>query len=110
MSGSARERNHPAYPLDEVHGAFACGRFKVTRRVARHLTRRGWGAETVCRCIGRLNTEDFYKSQEHLGVPGVWLDIYKPFMGRERLYVKFLRMEEGDVFRVLSFCSDGEPH
>lgn len=110
MSGGVRERGYPAYPLDEVREAFDSRRFKVTMRVQRHLKRRGWDVETVQRCACGLTPDDFCKSQAHRDRPGVWLDIYKPLFGSERLYVKFLKMEQGDVFRVMSFCGDGEPH
>lgn len=110
MSGGVRERGYPAYPLDEVQAAFGAGRFKVTRRVQQHMDRRGWRRETVRACICSVRADDFYKSQSHLTVSGVWLDIYKPLMCGERMYVKFMRLGEGESFTVLSFCCDGEPH
>ena len=110
VSGGARERGHPSYPLDEVRTEFERGRFEVTGRVRQHLERRGWGFDTVSRCVCKLSLDDFYKSQAHRTEPGVWLDIYKPLMNGERLYVKFTPLDDGERFIVLSFCGDGEQH
>lgn len=110
MSEGVRERDYPAYPLDEVRVAFERGRFEVTGRVQRHLERRGWRAATVRWCICNLSPEDFHKSQAHRTESGVWLDIYKPLMGEERLYIKYMPFGDGERFIVLSFCGDGEPH
>lgn len=110
MSDGVRERRYPACPLGEVRSAFQSGRFEVTRRVQRHLERRGWGLETIRRCICDLDSDDFYKSQAHLTEPGMWLDIYKPLVDGERLYVKYAPLGDGERFIVLSFCGDGEEH
>ncbi|MDO8847915.1 MAG: type II toxin-antitoxin system MqsR family toxin [Coriobacteriia bacterium] len=110
MPGGSRERRCPAYPLNEVRAAFGAGRFEVTGRVRRHLERRGWGFETVQRRICDLCPGDFHKSQAHRTEPGVWLDIYKPFVNGERLYVKYMPFGDGESFIVLSFCGDGEQH
>lgn len=110
MSGGVCERGYPAYPLDEVGAAFGAGRFKLTWRVRRHLERRGWDVDAVQRCVCNLRSCDFYKSQAHRTEPGVWLDIYKPYVGNERLYVKFAPETPTDEYVVLSFCGDGEPH
>jgi hypothetical protein len=110
VPGGARERRCPAYPLDEVRAAFAVGHFEVTGRVRRHLERRGWGFDTVRGCVCGLSPDDFYKSQAHRSEPGVWLDIYKPLVNGERLYVKYMPLGDDERFIVLSFCVDGELH
>ncbi len=110
MSGGVRERDYPAYPLDEVQAAFAAGRFQATRRVQRHLEHRGWRIETVQRCFCNLRPRDFYKSQAHRTEPGLWLDIYKPLHNSERLYVKYTPLGDGMRYIALSFCGDGEQH
>lgn len=105
-----RERASPQYPLADVANRFAADDFSVTLRVQRHLDRRGWDGATVVSCICSTAPADFRKSQEHLGRPGVWLDIYKPvFVGR-RMYVKFTACVNGAGFVVLCFCVDGEEH
>jgi hypothetical protein len=93
-----------------VRAAFREGRFRVTPRVQRHLGRHDWSSETICKVISDLERSDFHKSQEHLTRSGVWLDIYRPQFGEDRLYVKFVVMNEKDWFQVLSFCCDGEQH
>lgn len=110
MSNKIFERRRPSYPLDSVQSAFAQGHFQVTVRVIRHLDRRGWNRTTVGSCIHSLMSADFHKSQRHLERPAVWLDIYKPVVRGERLYVKFTLLEDQKTYLVLSFCGDGEEH
>ena len=57
-----------------------------------------------------MASEDLYKSQEHLGRPGAWLDIYRPVFEGRRMYIKFTRRADGSGFVLLSFCLDGEEH
>lgn len=104
------ERRCPAYDLAGVQRAFAEGRFQVTVRVLEHLGRRGWSRRTIGCCVGSLTPADFHKSQQHLTRPGAWLDIYRPVFRGEKLYVKYTLQEDGERYRVLSFCSDGEEH
>jgi hypothetical protein len=110
VGSGASERRQPAYPLDRVRSAFVRGRFQVTGRVMKHLDRRGWSRGTVGLCVASLVTEDFHKSQRHLERPDVRLDIYKPVFCGERLYVKFILLEVGETYLVLSFCGHGEKH
>ncbi len=105
-----RERRVPAYDLEEVVRAFRSGRYVLTGRVRRHLRRKRWNRSELERCMLGLEPTDFHKSQEHLGRPGVWLDIYRPLVGETRRYVKFVRDDAGDGYLVLSFCEDGEAH
>jgi len=60
--------------------------------------------------LAGLRPGAFHKSQECVGNPDVWLDIYRPQWAGERWYVKFVRENEGDGYRVLTFCRDGEQH
>jgi hypothetical protein len=110
VSGRPKERREPAYELLDVRRAFSEGRFQVTGRVLEHLERRGWSRGTVGACVASLMPTDFHKSQRHLTRPGAWLDIYKPVVRGERLYVKFVLQEDGGRYRVLSFCGDAEEH
>lgn len=100
----------PAHDLAMAIIAFESGRYGFTRRVARHLKRRGWDRSFVQARIAQLTEADFHKSQEHRDRPGVWLDIYRPRYAYGRLYLKFVFDEERDAFVLLSFCMDGEAH
>ncbi|MDF1543270.1 MAG: type II toxin-antitoxin system MqsR family toxin [Anaerosomatales bacterium] len=104
------ERQYPAYDLSMVRTAFATGRFEITRRVRRHLYRKGWDPERISECVLSLGREDFHKSQEHRDRRGVWLDIYRAQWCGERHYVKFVLSEDTESFIVLTFCVDGEQH
>lgn len=112
MSGGRRPRERwvPAYDLADVRAAFRGRRFLTTRRVRTHLEHKGLGTETVREVVCVLERSDFHKSQEHLGRPGVWLDIYRPDWGAERWYVKFVADGDAGHYRVLTFCRDGEQH
>jgi hypothetical protein len=57
-----------------------------------------------------MTERDFSKSQEHVGRPGVWLDVYKPLLRGHRMYVKIVTLEGGRGYLLLSFCRDGEDH
>jgi hypothetical protein len=110
VSHRSMERRDPAYDLAGVQRAFADGRFQVTRRVLNHLDRRGWSRGAIRSCVALLTPPDFHKSQLHLERPEAWLDIYRPVFRGERLYVKFILLEDGENYLVLSFCGDGEEH
>jgi hypothetical protein len=110
VSRRPMERREPAYGLGSVQAAFGEGRFQITVRVAAHLERRGWSRGTIGACVASLAPADFYKSQRHLTRPGTWLDIYKPAFRGELLYVKSVLQEDGQRYRVLSFCGDDEEH
>ena len=104
------ERSEPAYELADVRCAFSEGRFQVTARVSKHLDRRGWSRGTIAACVASFAPSSFHKSQLHLERPDVWLDIYRPVFCGERLCVKFILLEDGETYLVLSFCGDGEEH
>ena len=105
-----RERLVPAYDLEDVVAAAASGELHIGARVRRYLSRQGWDAERVVSCISDLSREDFHKAQQHREREDVWLDIYRPRRGHERLYIKFVAESTGAGYRLLSFCRDGESH
>ncbi len=105
-----RERQEPRYDLGDVVWTFQAKRYELSGRVRRHMRRKGWSYADLERCVLGLESTDFHKSQEHRGRPGVWLDIYRPWICGTRRYVKFVRDDTGDGYLVLSFCEDGEAH
>ncbi len=105
-----RERRVPAYDIKSVHEGFSTGSFVTTLRVRGYLRRKGWDRRDVQTCVTGLHPQDFYKSQEHLERPGVWLDIYRPRCSDEHMYVKFVFDDHSGVFVLLTFCVDGEQH
>ena len=104
------ERDTPEYDLGEVRRALAEGRYEITARVRRHMRRKGWTREDLVGCACALTRADFHKSQQHLSREHVWLDVYRPWVGNERRYLKFVSDDEVSRFVVLSFCTDGEAH
>jgi hypothetical protein len=107
--GSAEDRR-PHYPLSEVQRAFSEDRFEVPARVARHLRSRGWDREFVQACVRDLRSEDFHTTQAHRTRGDAWLDVYRPYRGDQRLYVKVTVYEQRGTFLLLSFCVDGTAH
>lgn len=104
------ERDLPAYDLDDVRRAFEEGRFRVTHRVVEYLVGAGLGADTVQACVCALRPRAFHKSQRSRTGDCSWLDIYRPWWRGCRWYVKFVRDDRGDGYRVLTICRDGEKH
>jgi hypothetical protein len=104
------EKNTAHYPLDLVFRIASGGDVRLTQRVEFHMARRGWYESDVTQCLQQLVPSDFLKSQAHRARNGIWLDIYKPWFGGERLYVKFTMHEDGTSLLVLSYCGDGEEH
>jgi hypothetical protein len=105
-----QERRVPAYCLSDVRQVASKGQYHLTGRVRRYIRRQGWTEGDVEACLCALVPGDFHKSQEHLDLPGVWLDIYRPRFRGERMYVKFVIECEAGANQVLSFCRDGQLH
>lgn len=110
MSGRPPERLVPGYDLAGVQDAFRHGRFRVTARVLAYIASKGWTRCTIRSCVASLTPSDLFKSQQHFNRADAWLDIYRPFRGGERLYVKLTLLENGKEYLILSFCRDGDQH
>jgi hypothetical protein len=104
------ERREPHYDLDWVKARVAAGDRVVTKRVERYIRHKGFPAATPARCVAALEASDFHKSQQHLGRPDEWLDIYRPVIAGQRWYVKVALFEDGVRFIIMSCCRDGEAH
>jgi hypothetical protein len=105
-----REKATPHYDLDTVRRAFRCGRVEVTSRVTRHMRSHGRARATLLACVDSLCPQDFHKSQAHSTREGVWLDIYRPWVAGDRMYLKITEHEDGVTMLVLTYCRDGEAH
>jgi hypothetical protein len=84
-------------------------RFVLTGRALRYLVTQSWDRETVAQGLCSLERIDLHKSIPDSRRPGSLLDVYRPWMDGQRLYIKFTLDEDGDLY-VLSFCRDGENH
>jgi hypothetical protein len=100
----------PVYPLGFVKDCAAAGRYFVPRRVQRYVRGADLTERFLVDCLAGLQLQDFHKSQEHSTRPGVWLDIYRPWIGRQRMYVKITLLENGQDLLILTFCRDSEAH
>lgn len=104
------EKRQAHYELERALEAFVGGRFVITSRVRRHMAVHDWTENYIIDCLSGLSSSDFHKSQAHRVHGGIWLDVYRPVMGSQRLYLKFTQQHDGDGFILLSFCVDGEDH
>jgi hypothetical protein len=108
--GHVCERAVPHYDLEAVRSAFRGRKIVLPARVERHMVRRGMSRGDLVSCVAALRPQDFHKSQAHTRREGVWLDIYRPWVAGDRMYLKFTEHEDGEHLLVLSFCRDGEAH
>jgi hypothetical protein len=105
-----REKATPHYDFEAVRRAFREGRVEVTSRVTRHMRSHGRARPTLLACVDALCPRDFHKSQTHTTREGVWLDIYRPWVAGDRMYLKITEYEDGVTMLVLTYCRDGEAH
>jgi hypothetical protein len=94
----------PHYDLGSVRQKAARSVVVVPNRVDRYL--RG----AAFSLVEELTAADFHKSMPHDARPGVWLDVYRPFRGGRRWYVKFTMHEDGERILLLSCSRDSQAH
>jgi len=107
---AVHERSSAAYQLAGVRERIRAGRYVITGRVRRYLRAKKWDDRYVRDCLLALDESDFHKSQQHVSRAEVWLDIYRPWVEDQRLYMKITVLESGDELLILSFCVDSEAH
>lgn len=73
------------------------------------MSAQNWGDAHVQRVIQSLEADDLHKSQAHRDFQGQWLDIYRPWIDAQRMYVK-LTMGPNETVLIMSFCRDREVH
>jgi hypothetical protein len=100
----------PAYDTGLVRERFRTGRYVLPGRVKRYLRARGWDEDFVCLCALSLNSGCFHKTMPHDNRPGIWLDVYRPWVGGVRMYVKLTLHENDEDILLLSLCIDGTAH
>jgi hypothetical protein len=105
-----REKASPHYDLEAVRELFRVGDFMLPVRVRRNMRSRGLSRSVLEACVAALDARDFHKSQAHTIRQGVWLDIYRPWVAGERMYLKFTEHEDGLRMLVLAFCVDSTAH
>lgn len=108
------EKATPHYGLDKLEDAISNCRIQITMPAQQGAWDADLDATDIPKCLGDLESADFYKSQQH-EVPGheaIWLDIYRPRYRERDLYVKFHEDTYGhpDRFIVRSFKLDESPH
>lgn len=102
-------RSARRYSLGTVRALVLEGRYAVTCRAQRYMAAQSWDSHRVAECLCALKRSDLHKSVPDPLRPGSRLDVYRPWRGGQRLYVKFTLDEDGDLY-VLSFCRDGKNH
>jgi motility quorum-sensing regulator/GCU-specific mRNA interferase toxin len=95
------EKLKPHYELARIKVAFtdAAGlnRSFVSKRGADDL---GMDDAAVVAVIQRLQSSDFDKSMTSIADHRVWQEVYKPSVGRRRLYIKFTLDAQKALFLI----------
>lgn len=106
-SGAAvTDEGEPSYDLLEVQFLVRLGRTWLSSEVRRTTNRDDFDRQSVEHVLQTLKPSDFHKTMPSELDGRTMLDVYRPFRGAQRLYVKFrVESHEGRVF-VLSFKKD----
>jgi motility quorum-sensing regulator / GCU-specific mRNA interferase toxin len=95
------EKRKPHYALENIKAAFtdaaSLNRSFVSRQGADELD---MDDNAVVAVIQGLNPRDFDKSMTSIADHRVWQDVYKPSVGRRRLYIKFTLDAQKALFLI----------
>jgi len=95
------EKRKPHYSLADIKSAFAdpatLNRSFVSKQGADALK---MDDEAVIAVIQALTSGDFEKSMTSYASSQIWQDVYRPKIGRTRLYVKFTIDTMGALFLI----------
>ena len=96
----------PSYDLLEVQFLVRLGRFDLSAEVTRTMSRDDLDRALLHRCFESLSPADFHKTMPSERDERTLLDVYRPFLGRQRLYLKFKTLPDGAGVFILSFKKD----
>ncbi|MBI5170524.1 MAG: type II toxin-antitoxin system MqsR family toxin [Candidatus Eisenbacteria bacterium] len=100
------ERDGPSYDLLEVQYLVRRGRVATTVEVQRTMTRDELSVADLIATLLRLTEVDFHKSMLSERDGRSMLDVYRPFLVKARIYLKFKLTPDRDRVLVLSFKKD----
>ncbi|GAK58811.1 hypothetical protein U27_05786 [Candidatus Vecturithrix granuli] len=96
------EKRRCTYELEEIKAAFQTeDDLRMTRTARQCTVELEIGLEDVVKIIQTLTTQNFYKSMTTYADAHVWQDVYHAQFGQLRLYIKFMKDDEGHL--IISF-------
>lgn len=100
------ERDEPSYDLLEVQYLVRLGRMWLSPEVQRTMRRDDLDLRALHEELLILKPSDFHKTMLSESDGRLMLDVYRPFRGGQRLYLKFRLTDARDRVFVLSFKKD----
>jgi hypothetical protein len=100
------DEGQPSCDLLEVQFLVRLGRFGLSAEVARTMSRDDLDRALLHRCFESLSPADFHKTMPSERDRRTMLDVYRPALGQQRLYLKFKIQPDGDGVFILSFKKD----
>lgn len=100
------EREGPSYDLLEVQYLVRLGRTWLSPEVQRTMRRDDLDLRALDEELLILKPSDFHKTMLSESDGRSMLDVYRPFRGGQRLYLKFRLTDARDRVFVLSFKKD----
>ena len=95
--GVKEPKQKPSYPLEDVRGKIAQGKYRINPDVQIDAHRDfGWGTADIEDAFQKLQPKHFYKTDPSEKIPGVMLDVYQaPRLKKEDVYTHFYIREDG---------------
>lgn len=102
-----KQRSTPAFDLNEIR-ELAKTDFIFPGKAERCAAKYGYTTAMVQDFLTEL-ANGFFKSMESEKIKGEWQDVYRPYDGDKRLYIKLtiIEDEDGRQLKVTSFTEDG---
>ena len=100
------DEGQPSYDLLEAQFLVRLGRFDLSAEVTRTMSRDDLDRASLHRCFEALSSADFHKTMPSERDERKMLDVYRPLLGQQRLYLKFKTLPGGDGVFILSFKKD----
>ena len=97
----------PSHDLETAKSLLRLRRYKVVNmQVVSDLMKLGMDEVDLVNCVLGLTPSDFHKTMESTRRPGTMLDVYRPYLGKTRIYLKFYLSSDKELVLLLSFKGD----
>ncbi|MEQ7918091.1 type II toxin-antitoxin system MqsR family toxin [Xanthomonas sp. WHRI 1810A] len=82
------QKHVPHCKLSRIHELISAGKIRVTSSSLAGAAAAGLDFAAMVDVIGKLKTQDFYKSMTSYADHKIWQDVYRPWVSSGRLYLK----------------------
>jgi motility quorum-sensing regulator/GCU-specific mRNA interferase toxin len=82
------EKQSPHCKLSRIRQLVSAGKIRATYSSLTGAAAAGLDFDAMVDVIGKLNTQDFYKSMTSYADYKTWQDVYRPWLLSRRLYLK----------------------